>query len=454
MGLGKTASIAGLVSMVKEAGELDRGDKILIVCRAPAIMQWEAELKRMLKDLEIQTATGTKKERIEKYMGSWDIMLIGPQMLINEVDDLVNHFPIKHLIVDDVDTLRNRNNKSAAAIKRIAKNCNRVVIVSGTPLQKRLPEMHSVLEPIGGRDVFGSEYKFKHRYIRSEKTPIWVGGKKRIIETAVAYKNIDEFIRLLQPFALRRTPDDVDDITMPAVTSNNIWLEFTPAQKTKYEELQKGVLKIIKKDGVDIKRAKILAQLIYGAMICTGLASIGEEDRPNTSCKLNWLEDKLVDGDLSDEKVVVFMNFKNSIRAMAKRLDNAGVGYGIIWGEQKDKNEREKVRQQFWNDPDCKVLIGSTSIEQSLNLQCARHLINVDTILNPARMAQLAGRVRRDGSTFKNVFVHNLLVRDSQEERYLPTLEREQALISTVWGEESPLFAKLDGLAMARLITG
>ena len=97
--------------------------------------------------------------------------------------------------------------------------------------------------------------------------------------------------------------------------------------------------------------------------------------------------------------------------------------------------------------------MGTSAIEQSLNLQCARHLINVDMIPNPARMTQLAGRISRDGSQHKTVYVHNLLTYDTQEENYLPVLEREQALIDTVWDSTSELFRQLSGLELLQLFS-
>jgi SNF2 family DNA or RNA helicase len=99
-------------------------------------------------------------------------------------------------------------------------------------------------------------------------------------------------------------------------------------------------------------------------------------------------------------------------------------------------------------------LLGTTSIEQSLNLQISNHLVNVDMIMNPSRMEQLAGRIRRDGSTHHSVYVHNLLTIGTQEERYLPALEREQALIDHIWDSKSELFDSLSPLELLRMIGG
>jgi SNF2 family DNA or RNA helicase len=168
---------------------------------------------------------------------------------------------------------------------------------------------------------------------------------------------------------------------------------------------------------------------------------------------MDWIIDKLT-GDLGDEKVVLFINLKNSVRAMQYRLREEKIGFVTVWGEENDKRKRFEAQERFWRDPECRVLIGTKAIEQSLNLQVARHLINLDIILNPSRMQQLAGRIRRDGSQYSHVFVHNLLTVNTQEARYMPMLEREQALADFIWDENNQLFNALDPIALLHLISG
>lgn len=451
VGTGKTAQAAGLLAIAKEAGEL-QGQRALVVVRPSALMQWKAELHRFLPKVGITAAVGTKRHRVERYLSPWDVMLIGFQMLHNDLDSLL-HFNIRHLIVDDVDALRHNDTRTAYCIKRISRDCKRTFILTGTPLQKKLHELYSVLEPIGGREIFGPESAFRRRYVREEIVTIYTGkGRRTKVKKVVGYKNLDEFAQKIAPLVLRRTAKDIDDVDLPAIIPQNVFLDLHPAQKARYKELKDGVLRIQKAEGTKVKQAKAMAQFLYGAQICTGLAALGEDDRPGTSVKLDWLEEKLVDGDLSDEKVVIFMNFKNSIKAMQARLAKAGVGNVTIWGEVTDPKARFAAQERFWDDPECKVLMGTTSIEQSLNLQVARHLVNVDQIMNPARMEQLAGRVRRDGSVYQSVYVHNLLTNGTQEEGYLQALAREQALIDYVWQEKSVLQESLSPMALLDLI--
>ncbi len=457
VGSGKTAIAAGLLALLGQYGGLETSRALIVVRSGSPLMQWQHELQRLVPSLNVTVSVGSRQERVKRYLSPWSVMLIGYHMFQRDLANLL-HFPINTLIVDDVDPLRHRESKTAYCIKRVARECDRVAILSGTPLQKKLHELHSVLEPIGGREIFGSEKLFRRRYVKEEKITIPAGRSPngqpltRDVWKVVGYQHIDEFSELVRPLALRRTAADITDVTLPAVVPQDIYLEMHPQQRDRYRELKAGVLRIIKAEGQKVRRPKAIALFSYGAMICSGLAALGEPDRPNSSIKLDWLEDKLVDGDLSDEKVVVFINHKNNIRAMKERLDRAGVGHVIIWGEERDPAVRFAAQERFWQNPQCRVLMGTTAIEQSLNLQIARHLINVDTILNAARMTQLSGRIRRDGSKYSTVYVHNLLTSGTQEEAYVPLLEREQALQDAVWNEQSELFQALSPLALLTLI--
>lgn len=453
VGTGKTVQAAGLIAAIREAGEMDRGQKVALVVRSPALMQWQTQLNRMLPSMCHAVATGTRRQRTEVYTGEWDTILIGPQMLLND-RDIFENFNLAALIYDDVD-LRNRNNRISYTMTRLARTSPRVVGMTATPLQKRLSELYVALEPLDGPSVFGSPASFEYKFVRMETSTRYDPsiGRDRSTTRAVGVKNIEEFKSKLSPFVIRRTANDIDDVNLPVVQPVDTWLDLYPAQAAKYKELKTGVLRIINEQGETVKRAQAMAQFIYGAQICAGLAAIGEDDGPGTSIKMDWVMDKLV-GDLSDEKVVIFCQFKSALRALQARMDAEGIEYGTIWGEDKSLASRQLTQERFWTSPNCRVLIGTSAIEQSLNLQISRHLINVDTILNPARMEQLAGRIRRDGSQWGSIYVHNLFTNNTQEAKYPAVLASEQSVINAVWNEQSELFAHLTSMQLLSLIAG
>lgn len=457
-GTGKTATAALTIAMAKDAQEFEDGSRVVVVCRAAAVRQWVRELNRMLSGMESVAITGNAKQRLRIYSSSWDIAVLSKEMLLNDVDAL-DQFKIGFMIVDDVDSIRNQGNKQASAIGRHTQRSERVLILNATPLQKKLEDLWAVLSHVGGEDRLGNFFRFRNRYIQREKITVWTAPKsagagpvRRQIQKVVGYKNMDELRERIAPLVLKRTLDDLDDVEMPAIQTNVVMLDMYPRQREKYEELRRGILQIIKDGKVaEVKKVEALAKISYGARICTGLPAIGEDDGEEASSKLDWIVDHL-QGDFADDKVVVFAQNKGTVRALQARLADVGISQETIWGEESNATLRQTRIDRFWDDPTCKVLIGTAAIESSLNLHVARHLIFADVVLNQARMTQLAGRVRRQGSAYRTVYAHVLLTEDSQEERYLPLLEREAAVAGYVFNENNDLFDDLDPFTLMQLI--
>lgn len=473
-GSGKTGCVAGLFAILSETGELGRPNggsryagRALVVCEPSAMRQWQRELRRMVPGLITELAEGTLRQRSDKYASPWDVLIIGHQMLLRD-HEVLRNIGITILVSDDVDPIRHSETKTASAIKRIGQdnpNCSRIVILNATPLQKRLLELYDTLSQIGGYEEhrLGRRSRFERRYLIKEPTEIWTYSQatkravKRRMMQVVGHRHLDEFQEKIAPMVLRRSLDQIDDVELPAIQPENVWLTLHPEQRRAYESLQQNVLSLSR--GASANRVIARNKLLYGQQICEGLAFLGDEDGSDTSIKFDWLMDKLT-GDWSGEtdndpgeKAVVFVQFKAGLRALAARFSEAGIDHEIIWGEERRPKIRDAALERFREDPACRVLLGTSAIEKSLNLQIARHLVNVDQLPNPARMTQLAGRVRRQGSRFRTVYVHNLLTIDTHEERTLAMLEHEAALASVVWQEEDALFRSLTPMQLMALIT-
>lgn len=475
MGSGKTAQVLAMLAMCKQSGELGLHNRAVIVCKAAAVWDpWGGELKRLLPGVHAYVADGDKDQRMRGYMGNWEVAVVsdrtfgGAHGAKHKRDGdvaLLENFPVGTLIYDDIDPMRNHLTETSVAINRMAAQCTRVVGLHATPMQKRLTELWCFLQPVGGRVALGSLDRVRNRYVSvGSKTiltrdPTDPTGRKRVRRQAQVDSGItsnkarvQEFRDAIHPLVLRRTAKDIDgDVAMPAVQYNPVFLDLNPRQRTRYEELRRGTLRRLKETGEVVTQTEAAAAFTYGWQICSGLASIDEGPNADDSCKFDWTMD-LLTGDLADEKAVVFVYFKNNVAALARRLKAEGIGGVLMWSAETDKRERARRLERFREDPACRVLIGTTTIEASLNLQVARQLIAADTILNPARMAQLVGRVARVGSPFPTVYVHHLLARQTQEDAYLPMLRREGEIADVVWGEKESLFTALTPRQIMRLV--
>lgn len=503
VGSGKTAQAAAVLAMCKETGELGEDSRAVVICKAAAVLQWAGQLRRFLPDVLVVAATGDRARREEIYSQPWEVLVISDRTFTpakgrtGDVARLLD-FPVGTVIFDDLDAMRHHKTKTASSVKKLAARASRVYGLHATPLQKKLPELHSFLEPLGGWAVFGSLSTFRRNFVKTGTTQfyqramtcttpvpcpehpvvvktcrkchvghLWAQPAKtcpecgkyghldatgrtvlRSVITDVGVKNVDEFRWRLAPFVLRRTAADLGGAGYPDLQMNQVWLELTAEQRTRYNELRTGVLRRLRASGEEISYAEAAAAWLRGWQIVSGLATI--DDGRDVSAKLDWVVDTLT-GDLEAEKVVVFSYFRPNVAALSARLEREGIGHVVFWSDETDAEVREQRRLRFMTDPSCRILIGTTTIEQSLNLQAAGHLICVDSIINPARMTQVIGRIQRQGSVHQTCFVHQLLTRGTQEEAILPKLTAEQHMADTVWDESSDVFP-VSGLTPAEVM--
>ena len=463
-GAGKTNSALGLVALLKERGELT--GRAIIVCQTPAVLQWFSEAQRFVPGIatEVVYAGMARGERINRYVRNWDLLIIGYHMLLRDREMLRQLEPML-LITDDVDPLLNHANQTHKAIAELAQQAERVVVMNASNLQTRLQQIHAAMVPIGAREIWGTLGSFERRYIRSESVYVRVPARKTAsgkragparqitVQKVTGYKNMAEFGEKLRPWVIRHGYEDLTDIRMPEIMPpETVWLEMGKEQRVKYEELREGVLKLKTEQGTEVKAVTALTMIGYGQQICAGIPALvgGEIDGP--SVKLDWLMDRLDGGVWEDQKIVCFIKNLGLVKAFEKRLAKAGIGFATVSGHEPDPVKRRAAQKKFWEDPECRVFMGTAAIERSLNLQVAGIVVNVDTHLNPERMRQILGRVRRAGSAHSHVFVFTLFCTDSQEEGYMNVLKRRAALVDYVWDEEGEMYEALTPMELLQLI--
>lgn len=451
-GAGKTSCILGLAALLKERGELTQA---IVIVQTPAVQQWVNEAHRFAPGLRTVAAHSSlsKSARASLYSEDWDVMIIGYHLLQRDLKLILGVDP-SLVVTDDVDPLLNPRNQTHKAIVDVARSAERVVIMNASNVQRELTQLHAAMVPMGGRRIWGSLASFERQYVRVTKIPIYVAGRKRMVPQTVGYKNLPHLRETLAPWVIRHGYEDLTDVRMPEIMPpQNVWVDLHPEQRKMYEELREGVLRLQTEKGEKVKQAKALALVAYGAQICAGIPALTDgQDGPKASSKLDWLMERVAEGGVwEDRKVVVFMKNIGMIRAAHGRLDKLGVGYATIWGPEPDAQHRAAEIKRFWEDPDCRVFLGTAAMERSLNLHVANIIVCLDTHLNPERMRQIVGRVRRAGSRHEKIFVFNLFAANTQESKYLSVLKKRSAMVDQVWDESNELYEKLSPSELLKL---
>lgn len=474
-----TIQVAGLLALMRGNGELGYGKRALLVVRASTIGQWHDQLLRMIPDLQVTCVTGDARKRRKALAGEWEVALCGPEMIVskasNAVEQLVE-FDFHLVVCDDVNALANLN-KTSRTIRRLTDPARRVVVATATPLDSRLGQLYDTGRILGWQSVLGSPEEFQHRYVNMEQvwyTPrlkpvrcryckgfltadhnqkMWVDKDKAAgpcpakpggphfplsrlqpgprftwVEKGVNPDNLAEFRARIAPLAIRRVAAECDDVTMPEVVVSHTAVELGPAQKKRYEELRKGIITRLSETGRPVSKQESSGVFLRARQITSGLANL-DAARSGESAKLDKLVDQLT-GDIAGEPHVVYCYFRPTLADLAERLQKAGVQNVRIWGEQHEADQRNALR--MFNSGAANVMLITDAGGMGLNLQRARRMTIVDPPLTGGRLAQIVGRVRRDGSVHSTCYVQVMVSDTPVDKAVVATLGDELEMFSAV----------------------
>ncbi len=142
-----------------------------------------------------------------------------------------------------------------------------------------------------------------------------------------------------------------------------------------------------------------------------------------------------------DHKLLIFANFRRTIRHLQELLTGAGVPFSTFSGEQSAREKDAAVEAFRETVP---VMLCTDSGGEGKNLQFADTLVNYDLPWNPMRIEQRVGRVHRIGQ-MREVFVFNLCTAASLEARILDLLNEKIRMFELVVGEVGSILGNLEG---------
>ena len=183
-------------------------------------------------------------------------------------------------------------------------------------------------------------------------------------------------------------------------------------------------------------------------------------DEPKTSRLYELLQSSFEGGHRS---VVVFTQYADTLRYLRERL-RVFYGTGIVCyfggrGERWDPDAgewavlpKERVKELFREGDDVRIMLGTDSMSEGLNLQTCARVINYDLPWNFMRVEQRIGRVDRIGGQ-PLVEVTNLSYKGTVEDDILRRIEERLGWFTTVVGNAQPVLASMES-AMQRAALG
>ncbi|MPZ97612.1 MAG: ATP-dependent helicase, partial [Propionibacteriales bacterium] len=147
--------------------------------------------------------------------------------------------------------------------------------------------------------------------------------------------------------------------------------------------------------------------------------------------KASALLDRLRPHVETEEKVIVFTAFRQTLEMLVDALGAAGVPAAVYHGSLS-RQDKEKAIAAFRDESP--VLLTTESAGEGRNLQFCHVMVNMDLPWNPMQIEQRLGRLHRVGQEH-DVLLTNLVARGTIEQRILHVLESKINLFELVVGE-------------------
>ena len=442
-GLGKTVVACALMALLVNR---EKASRFMVICEGAAQRQWYDEIKKFTW-FEPLVVRGAKRAKLWPTHSMYDVIVTSYELIhrdygwyekVAETVDCV--------IIDEASILKNSTIQTSKKVKNILRFNQRVVLLTATAFDKNLLQMHSLFEIIDP-NVLGSTRQFMDRFCEIHWDTIYRKNKQGFPEQinvprVIGYKDLDLFKRLISPYVIRHTSDEVQ---MPALRIVNKWLDMSSKQQKIYNELEEGLLRTI--DGDDhITAATKFTRLIQS---CDD-PSIINDQYPDVSVKLDYLRSQLT-GELSGHKVLIFSKFMQSIKKIRNLLNELGIGW-VEWSGEISQVDREAAKKKYKEDPNCKVMILSLAGERGINLQ-SPYMICFDQVFNAQRMKQIQGRARRRDSEYDSVVVYNYITAGTVEEVMFNKIKDEGELYTEIMSDaDKEIFEDLSPSQMKELL--
>ena len=410
MGLGKTAQSLAWLALHKEKRP------VIVICPASIKVNWSREINKWIPNSSIQSIDSGKdviEPGKEFYIVNYDLLRKHEQGLLDIGASVV--------ILDEATYVKERKSQRTKATLKIAKSSPHVLALSGTPILNKPIEFFNILNLIAPK-VFKSQWQFGHQFCGMEHNGYGFSYS--------GATNTELLNFLLKSIMIRRDKREV--------------LKDLPPKRRefKYIGIPNKIIRMHEAAEMDLSNAVRDYRI-------RGLSSEERsEKRMLAITALNYLRQvvgmakaeqtlEIVRPTLeAGEKIVIFGHHKAVLDKLEEDLTKAGFKNVRIDG-QVTGNKRQKLIDEFQNDPDCKVMVASIlAMGMGVNLVAASSVFIVERQWTPAVEEQGEDRLWRIGQE-KEVTVWYLVTADTVDDKMNHLIERKRKMVKQIIDGES-----------------
>lgn len=339
------------------------------------------------------------------------------------------------LVMDEMHKLKNHKSQFHQKTQMMSAMSQRLVGMTATPVKNRLMEfwaLFRILRP----ELFPKVTHFQNEFcvVRFQKIS---GGRQ--VPIVVGYRNLDEFVRRIEPYYLSRKKHDVAK-ELPELISVEVECELSEEQDVLYDMAEAGLLDELEDEADQSETLRAITACLQAVDAPQLLTDDDGEPFQGQSSKLEALVDLLQEG-AEGKKVIVYSKFEKMISLIEERLKKEEIKCVRITGKESDPKKRRKAAEQFQKaDSGVDVILITSAGSESINLQSAEHFVFFDLPWSYGDYLQLIGRMIRIGSIHGTVVAHHFLGRrisgkQTIDYHILKALKAKKKLADKVAGE-------------------
>ena len=420
-GLGKTLQTLYIAEELHHQGKIEH---CLIICGINTLKSnWAREIQKhsnlsyvilgekVSKSGKVSYATIS--ERAEQLENKIDEFFIITNVETVRDDRIVKAFKKSKNKIDMIifDELHKAKNPSSQQGHNLLKMTAKYMIgCTGTLLMNNPLDAYLPLKWIGQENT--SFTNFKYFYCNFSKT----GFGYEI----TGYKNLDVLKNQISQCSLRRTKKDVLTF-LPPKTIIEEYVDMDDTNRRFYDDIKAGVKEEADKIELTTNSVLALSTRLRQATSCPTILT----SQSIVSTKLVRASQLIDEITAQGDKVVVFSTFKQplyELENMCKKHKPL-----VITGDTKS-TDVDKSIVMFQNDDEHQVILCTTQkLGTGVTLTKANYAIFIDTPYTYAEFSQACDRIYRVGTT-KNVFIYNLICKDTIDERVKQLVDTKEAI--------------------------
>jgi SNF2 family DNA or RNA helicase len=391
MGLGKTMQAISTIRLLLCSGEIR---SVLLVCPKPLVTNWLREFRVWAPEIPIAAIEGNAAKREFQWRSpEMPVKVANYELLIRDRDVVLDssmHFDL--VVLDEAQRIKNRSSTTSEVVRAIPRT--RSWALTGTPVENSPDDLVGIFDYISPGQL---------------KLGMPMG----------------DLAKASRDYILRRTKDMVMD-DMPPKLYRDAELDLTPEQWATYESAEsEGVIHLEELDQ-QLTIQHVFELVLRLKQICNFDPVTG------SSVKLERLVADMEEVAASGKKAIVFSQWVNSIDKMKPALARFNP---LEYHGRIPHKRRDKVIDQFKNDPNCSVILmsyGAGSV--GLNLQFCEYVFLFDRWWNPAVEDQAINRAHRIGVRGA-VIVTRMLAMETIEQRIASILDQKREMFDALFSE-------------------